>query len=80
MQDLVDILIWALDNPGDYGTGPNLVVISKNIKEETDFVSVLEALKGRGYNVILALPDKAKRGVLRPRLNPIVQTPKLTTS
>ncbi|KAG7561635.1 hypothetical protein ISN45_Aa05g030250 [Arabidopsis thaliana x Arabidopsis arenosa] len=71
---LLDLLFWALDNPDKYGKGPNLVVISKSIKEETDFVTTLEALKGRHFNVFLALPDKFQPGELRPRVNARIQS------
>ncbi|CAL9244996.1 unnamed protein product [Arabidopsis halleri] len=47
---LVDILRWAVDSPIE----SNLIVLSKNLKEELT-VSVLRALHGRGYNVLLAV-------------------------
>ncbi|KAG7566222.1 hypothetical protein ISN44_As10g028090 [Arabidopsis suecica] len=71
---LLDLLFWALENPDKYDKDPNLVVISKSIKEETDFVTTLEALKGRHFNVFLALPDKVQPGVLRTRVHARIQS------
>ncbi|CAL9244835.1 unnamed protein product [Arabidopsis halleri] len=50
---LVDILRWAVDSPIE----SNLIVLSKNLKESLT-VSVLRALHGRGYNVVLAVPTE----------------------
>jgi len=52
---LVDILCWAVHNP----VFSNLIVISKDISEYREFSDVLQLLSGRGYNVVLALPDVA---------------------
>ncbi|AED97894.1 putative NYN domain, limkain-b1-type, meiosis regulator and mRNA stability factor 1 [Arabidopsis thaliana] len=48
---VVDILLWAVDSPIE----SNLIVLSKNFKEELT-VCVIQGLHGRGYNVLLAEP------------------------
>ncbi|KAL0867085.1 hypothetical protein Bca101_046203 [Brassica carinata] len=47
---LVDILTWGLYNPAP----SNLMVISKNITEETELVGVLGDLKLLNYNILVA--------------------------
>ncbi|KFK22735.1 hypothetical protein AALP_AAs62920U001300 [Arabis alpina] len=54
---LVDIVLWALEHPANYFEPSNLVVISGNIKEGTDFLRALEALEDRYYNVLLVIPE-----------------------
>ncbi|CAA7050492.1 unnamed protein product [Microthlaspi erraticum] len=54
---LVDIVLWAMENPATYFEPKTLMVISKNIKQGTDFLNALEALDSRHYNVILGMPD-----------------------
>ncbi|VVB07642.1 unnamed protein product [Arabis nemorensis] len=55
---LMDIVLWAMANPATYFKPLDLVVISANIKEESDFLRALEALGDRYYNIILALPHE----------------------
>ncbi|CAH8278875.1 unnamed protein product [Arabidopsis lyrata] len=50
---LVDILRWAVDSPME----SNLIVLSKNLKEELT-VCVIQGLHDRGYNVLLAVPTE----------------------
>ncbi|VVB06117.1 unnamed protein product [Arabis nemorensis] len=55
---LIDIVLWAMANPATYFKPLDLVVISANIKEDSDFLRALEALGDRYYNIILALPHE----------------------
>ncbi|KFK40044.1 hypothetical protein AALP_AA3G322600, partial [Arabis alpina] len=57
---LVDIVSWALENPANYFEPLNLMVISENVKEDTVFLSALEALDERYFNVLLAVPHDLK--------------------
>ncbi|CAA7050487.1 unnamed protein product [Microthlaspi erraticum] len=54
---LVDIVLWAMENPATYFEKKSLMVISKNIKQGTDFFNALKALHERHYNVILGEPN-----------------------
>ncbi|VVB05820.1 unnamed protein product [Arabis nemorensis] len=56
---LVDIVLWALDNPAP----SNLLVISKDISEETK--SLLQALESKDYNILFAQLEEAPSAVLR---------------
>ncbi|CAA7030914.1 unnamed protein product [Microthlaspi erraticum] len=60
----LDILLWALDNRvGQYPIGhrqPNVIVVSKNLSEDEDFVKTLHYLSGRQCNVIFGVPDEVK--------------------
>lgn len=57
---LRDILFWILDNPEP----SNLMVISKNISEDTTFRRVLQYLKSRDHNVLFVQPHKGSLGLL----------------
>ncbi|KAG7539114.1 NYN domain limkain-b1-type, partial [Arabidopsis suecica] len=48
---LVDILLWALDNPAH----SNLIILSKNLKDK-ETVSNLQGLHSTGMNVLVAEP------------------------
>ncbi|CAA7050489.1 unnamed protein product [Microthlaspi erraticum] len=54
---LMDIVLWAMENPATYFEPITLMVISKNIKQGTCFLNALEALGNRHYNVLLGLPS-----------------------
>uniref|UniRef100_A0A1J3I8A6 NYN domain-containing protein n=1 Tax=Noccaea caerulescens TaxID=107243 RepID=A0A1J3I8A6_NOCCA len=54
---LVDIVLWAMENPATYFEQKSLMVVSKTITQETDFVNALDALHERHYNVILGGPS-----------------------
>ncbi|XP_010427664.1 PREDICTED: uncharacterized protein LOC104712459 isoform X2 [Camelina sativa] len=42
---MTDVLFWALENPSDYPLlFPNVMVVSKNITEDTDFLEILDLL------------------------------------
>ncbi|KAL1225277.1 hypothetical protein V5N11_031660 [Cardamine amara subsp. amara] len=49
-----DILLWAMQNPSEYHNPLNVMVISKNMSEDREFLGVLLGLESRGYNVLLA--------------------------
>ncbi|XP_020881706.1 uncharacterized protein LOC110228460 [Arabidopsis lyrata subsp. lyrata] len=53
-----DILFWALDNPVQESMIRTVMVISKNISEDFEFISVLQGLHLRGYKVFLADSDE----------------------
>ncbi|KAG7566059.1 NYN domain limkain-b1-type [Arabidopsis suecica] len=53
-----DILFWALDNPVQESMIRTVMVISKNISEDFEFLSVLHGLHSRGYKVFLADSDE----------------------
>lgn len=57
---LVDILLWALENPAP----SNLMVISKDISEETELSNLLQALKLKDYNILIAQSEEAASAVL----------------
>ncbi|KFK40366.1 hypothetical protein AALP_AA3G364500 [Arabis alpina] len=59
-QMLVDILLWALDNPAP----SNLLVISKDMSEETELLKLLQALESKGYNILVAHTEEAASAVL----------------
>lgn len=48
-----DILFWALDTPSEYLNPQNVMVISKNISEDKELLSVLQILEWRRYNILL---------------------------
>uniref|UniRef100_A0A1J3EGA8 Uncharacterized protein n=1 Tax=Noccaea caerulescens TaxID=107243 RepID=A0A1J3EGA8_NOCCA len=50
---VVDIVLWALENPATYFEPKTLMVISKDIKKGSDLFNALEALGTRHYNVLL---------------------------
>ncbi|KFK34822.1 hypothetical protein AALP_AA5G197500 [Arabis alpina] len=54
-QMLVDILLWALDNPAP----SNLLIISKVIPEETELLTLLRALESKDYNILFAQNEEA---------------------
>ncbi|XP_023645898.1 uncharacterized protein LOC17899214 isoform X2 [Capsella rubella] len=60
---LLDMLLWALDNPVEHDEVgyPTLMILSKNISEETDFTRVVQALENRYYDVRVSEPDKVPR-------------------
>ncbi|VVB03214.1 unnamed protein product [Arabis nemorensis] len=57
-----EILIWALEHRPKLGAQnrerPNLVVIAKNVKTESDFGRMLFYLNLRNYNVIAVVPNE----------------------
>ncbi|XP_010450822.1 PREDICTED: uncharacterized protein LOC104732917 isoform X2 [Camelina sativa] len=54
---LVDIVLWAFNNPVVNYKTLTLMVMSEDIKEKTYLLSALEALEDRHYHVFLAVPD-----------------------
>ncbi|VVB07638.1 unnamed protein product [Arabis nemorensis] len=44
---LVDIVLWAMENPATYHKPVDLMVISANVKEGSDFLHALESLQDR---------------------------------
>lgn len=59
---IVDILLWALDNPAP----SNLMVISETISQETELSSLLQHLESKGYNILVAHAEEAASPVLPP--------------
>ncbi|VVB04952.1 unnamed protein product [Arabis nemorensis] len=57
---LVDIVLYALDNPAP----SNLLVISKDISEETALFTLLQALDSKGYNILVAQTEEVASAVL----------------
>ncbi|CAA7029566.1 unnamed protein product [Microthlaspi erraticum] len=54
----VDIAWWTTEAPRPCFTGSNVMVVAKNIKADTEFVSFLRGLYfGLGFNVLLVVPD-----------------------
>lgn len=65
---LVDIVLWALENPATYFEPKTLMVFSKNVEPGTDFRNALEALEKRYYNVLFGDPDSPDLiGRFKPR-------------
>lgn len=54
---LVDIGLWALDSPAPNIGPATLMVVAKNIEEETQFVHLVQNLKASCYNTIFVVPD-----------------------
>lgn len=48
-----DILVWALDNPSEYHIPQNVMVISKDIFKDKEFLSLLLGLEARAYKILL---------------------------
>uniref|UniRef100_A0A1J3I0R3 NYN domain-containing protein n=1 Tax=Noccaea caerulescens TaxID=107243 RepID=A0A1J3I0R3_NOCCA len=57
---LVDIGLWVLDAPKHTPLPRNVVVVAKNIKEQTEYVRYLENLNSIGFNVLVVVPDDVK--------------------
>ncbi|CAL9213752.1 unnamed protein product [Arabidopsis halleri] len=54
---LVDIGLWALDSPAPNIGPATLMVVAKNIEEDTQFVHLVQNLKASCYNTIFVVPD-----------------------
>ncbi|XP_023638768.1 uncharacterized protein LOC111830564 [Capsella rubella] len=54
---IVDIGFWSLENPFPRSRPANLMVIAKNMQQETEteFVNLMTFMRSRGYNVICVL-------------------------
>ncbi|CAA7044644.1 unnamed protein product [Microthlaspi erraticum] len=57
---LTDIGLWVLEIPDRYRIPTNVVVVAKNISENTDFVRFLEELDSVDFNVSVVFPDDVK--------------------
>ncbi|KAG7561556.1 hypothetical protein ISN45_Aa05g029530 [Arabidopsis thaliana x Arabidopsis arenosa] len=62
MSMIEDIVLFGRVNRDDYGSGTgtpkHLIVVSKSIPEDPLLVRALEAMKGKGYNILLAQHDE----------------------
>ncbi|CAE6076897.1 unnamed protein product [Arabidopsis arenosa] len=63
MSMIEDIVLFGRVNRDDYGSGPSgtpkhLIVVSKSIPEDPLLVRALEAMKVKGYNILLAQHDE----------------------
>lgn len=54
---LVDIGWWSMETPEPHFNPANVVVVAKNIKEDTEFVYFLGDLNCSNFNVLLVVPD-----------------------
>ncbi|CAA7039898.1 unnamed protein product [Microthlaspi erraticum] len=55
---ILDFFLWSLDNEHHPPTGPNILVVTKDmVDRETTFLRVLRLLEIRCYHVLWALPD-----------------------